>query len=92
MSTLYSRTYHVAVTESLKTFNYTIIGFSVNQTYEVEIAAEGEYQWCSYNEIIGNKSEPVNISTAAKGTFYIVGRMTVTITQQNALYYLFLWY
>ena len=73
-------TYHTTVTESSREFNYTITRLSRNETYEVEISAEGEYQWCSYNELIGNKSEPVNVTTNAEGMGYYAINCIYTYT------------
>ena len=70
-------TYHTTVTESSREFNYTITSLRRNETYEVEISAEGEYQWCSYNELIGDKSEPVNVTTDAEGMGYYTDTYTV---------------
>ena len=78
----YHRTiiYHTSVTESSREFNYTITSLSRNETYEVEISAGGEYQWCFYNELIGNKSEPVNVTTNAEGMGYYAVNCIYTYT------------
>ena len=45
-------------------FNYTLPRLSFNTSYTLYIRAEGEYQWCSYNELLGKYGEPVVIATA----------------------------
>ena len=62
-------TYHVYLT-TIKEFNYTITALTINETYTFSISAEGEYRWCSYNELLGNYSETINIATAERGEFY----------------------
>jgi deleted-in-malignant-brain-tumors protein 1 len=57
--------YYTVVTTSTE-FNYTITGLTINQTYTLSISAEGEYQWCSYNGLVGNYSEPITITTAER--------------------------
>lgn len=60
--------YRTVVDATTTVFNYTLTGLSINETYEFRVNADGEYRWC-YRDIIGNASEPVNITTAAKGKF-----------------------
>ena len=51
-------------------FNYTLSGLERNTTYKIYIRAEGSYSsWCWYNELIGNYSESVNMTTNAVGKF-----------------------
>ena len=67
-----STTYHTTVTQNDFKFNYTLSSLLKNTTYEIYVRAEGEYQWCSYNELIGENSEPVNMTTDEVGKFRIV--------------------
>ena len=54
----------VPVTNTSRVFNYTLPRLSFNTSYTLYIRAEGEYQWCSYNELLGKYSDPVIIATA----------------------------
>ncbi|CAI8040608.1 Soluble scavenger receptor cysteine-rich domain-containing protein SSC5D [Geodia barretti] len=54
----------VPVTNTSRVFNYTLPRLSFNTSYTLYIRAEGEYQWCPYNELLGKYSEPVVIATA----------------------------
>ena len=59
--------YHTTVTQQSTVFSYTLSSLKRNTTYEIYIRAQGEYQWCPYNELIGNNSESVNLTTKASG-------------------------
>ena len=54
----------VPVTDTSMDFNYTIPRLSFNTSYTLYIRADGEYQWCPYNELLGEYSDPVVIATA----------------------------
>ena len=58
--------YYIVVSTTTE-FNYTITGLTINSTYLVSIKADGEYQWCSYNRIFGNYSEPITVATSERG-------------------------
>ena len=57
--------YYTVVTTTTE-YNYTITGRTINSTYLVSIKADGEYQWCSYNRLFGNYSEPSTVATAER--------------------------
>ena len=59
--------YYYTVVTTTTEFNYTITGLTINSTYLISIKAEGGYQWCSYNRLFGNYSEPIAIRTAERG-------------------------
>ena len=63
--------YFSSAATTTREFNYTISGLTINQTYLVSIKADGEYQWCSYNKLLGNYSEPITITTLDKGELSI---------------------
>ena len=46
-------------------FEYTFSRLVFNTNYLVSIRAEGRYQWCPNNRLVGNNSEEVTISTAS---------------------------
>ena len=54
----------VPVTNTSRVFNYTLPRLSFNTSYTLYIRAEGEYQWCPYNELLGKYSDSVVIATA----------------------------
>ena len=56
--------YYTRVTNISRSFQYTISGLELNKTYSVDLRAEGEYEWCSYNEIVGNRTERFVIKTS----------------------------
>ena len=53
----------IPVTQASRDFNHTIAGLLFNTSYTLYIRADGEYQWCPYNELLGRYSEPVIVST-----------------------------
>ena len=58
------------VTEDSIDFNYTITSLALNTSYNIRVRAEGEYQWCPYNELVGKYSAAVVITTLDTGKDY----------------------
>ena len=65
-------TYHTDVNENSTHFNYTITFLTINTTYTLSISADGEYPWCSYNNLRGNTSELVYITTTETSEDYLL--------------------
>lgn len=61
--------YRTAVDGTVTDFNYTVGSLMRNETYEVQITAQGEYRWCS-RDLFGVASEPANVTTAAQGKYF----------------------
>ena len=77
-----STTYRTPVSQnSSLEYSYTISSrITRNTTYTIYMRAEGEYTWCYYNDLLGENSDSVQVTTLAVGKPVIIFESIIIIT------------